>query len=269
MSFRQLLREPMLHFFLLAGVLFLIEQAFTASQKTQIVIDVRTADFLVKQREDLELRVLSPEERADTIDAYVEDEILYTEAYRRGLDRGDSRMRRNLILKMRGLLTGDLAPPTEKQLQQFFEENRERFARKESLTLDHVFFEDITVVPEDLLISLNEGLDPASVGSDAFELRRRMPNMTAKYIAGTFGANAAREIMDIGDEYWHGPFESARGVHFVRVVERFPAQQASFEDVERYLEGDWLMQQSRKAIREEVDRLRDGYEILLESDTGA
>ena len=104
----RLLREPMLHFFALAALLFVLEAYFSAGQKTRIVVDQVTADYLIRQREDLELRVLDEAERASVVDAYVEDEILYREAYRRGLDQGDSRMRRNLILKMRLMATSAL-----------------------------------------------------------------------------------------------------------------------------------------------------------------
>lgn len=269
MSFRQLLREPMLHFFVLASALFLINQALSVTQKTRIVVDAQTAERLIRQREDLQLRVLTAEERADTIAAYVEDEILYAEAYNRGLDRDDSRIRRSLILKMRGLLTGDITPPSDTELRQFFEENQQRFAREASLTIDHVYFGDAAAIAQGLLDRLNAGLDPATVGDNTFELPRRIQGMTHEAVTGTFGRDAAGHILRIRDERWHGPFLSARGAHIVRVVERHPARQATYDSVRPYLEGDWLMQQSRKRIREEVDRLSAGYEVVIEPATDA
>ena len=106
------LREPLLHFAVLAGLLFVIDYWASERQRDEIVVSQQTIDYLIKQREDLELRQLAAEERQDTIDQFIEDEILYAEAYKRGLDRGDSRMRRNLILKMRGLLAGEISEPT-------------------------------------------------------------------------------------------------------------------------------------------------------------
>lgn len=267
MRIRELLHEPLVHFFALAAVLFLINEVASSTQKTRIVIDQKTAEFLIRQREDLELRVLSEAERADTISAFVEDEILYNEAYVRGLDRGDSRMRRNLILKMRGLLSGDVGEPTEEELRAYFESNRSRFSRPASLSLAQVFFDDQTAVPADLREQLGAGLDPATVGTDSLQFRRSMPTMTRRYIVGTFGSDVARAIVAIDDDAWHGPFESAQGVHFVRVVERHPDVQADFESVERYLQGDWLMDRSRAAIRAEVERVRPDYDIVIERDS--
>ena len=255
-----------MHFFVLAGLLFAVEQYFAAGQRTPIVIDQATADYLIRQREDLELRTLSAAERADTIDAYVEDEILYNEAYRRGLDRGDSRMRRNMILKMRGLLTGDLDEPTEAELEAYFEANRERFRRPERLDLDHVHYRDPGAVPEDLVDMLNEGLDPATVGDDGLQFSRRMPGITRRYLSGTFGPEVARNVLAIEDDGWHGPFESAQGAHLFRVRGRAPAEEAAFETVRQYLQGDWLMADSRKVIRSEVDGLMSDYAVRIEAE---
>ena len=72
----QWLREPLLHFAALAALLFVVDYVFTEAAKEQIVVGKNTAEFLIQQREDLELRTLSPEERRETIEQCVEDEIL-------------------------------------------------------------------------------------------------------------------------------------------------------------------------------------------------
>lgn len=267
MSAAGLLKEPLVHFLLLAGLLFGVEQYFAAGQKTRIVVDPATADYLIRQREDLELRTLSAEERAEVIDAYVEDEILYQEAYRRGLDRGDSRMRRNLILKMRGLLTGDLPEPSEEDLRAWFEANRDRFSRPATLDLQQIYFQDPATVPADLPARLQAGANPASFGESDMAQLQQLPEISQRFLVGTFGPVAARAILAIDDEAWHGPFTSVSGVHFVRVLARNPEVQATFEAVRPYLQGDWLMDQSRKAISAELARIRDDYEIVIETDS--
>jgi hypothetical protein len=249
------LREPILHFFVLAALLFLLEAYFSAGQKTQIVIDQATADYLIRQREDLELRVLNPDERADVINAYVEDEILYQEAYRRGLDRSDSRMRRNLILKMRGLITGDLEAPGEEDLQAYFEANRDRFVRAARYDLEQAVFESATAVPD----NVERLLEAGSIES------RRLPDMTRNLIAGAYGPELGREILAIDDGDWHGPFETVQGVHYVRILGRTPELQAEFEAVKPYLQGDWMMDQSRSLIRQEVEKVSADYEVLIEA----
>ncbi len=256
----RLLREPIVHFFALAGLLFAVDAWLSAGQKTQILIDQTTADYLIRQQEDLELRVLGADERRRVIDAYVEDEILYNEAYRRGLDRGDSRMRRNLILKMRGLLTGEVEVPDEAALQAYFEANREKFTRPARYDIEQVHFDSSVPLPADLDAFL------ASDGDQQGVRRRRMPQLTKTLLAGSFGPEAGRAILAIEDSAWHGPFESAQGVYFVRVLGRLPEARADFEAVRGYLQGDWMMERSRALIREEVARVAGDYEVIVEAD---
>jgi hypothetical protein len=260
----RLLHEPLVHFLVLAVLLFALEAAFSGARKETIFVDQQTIAYLIQQREDLELRKLSSNERQETIATFVEDEIFYREAYRRGLDRGDSRMRRNLILKMRGLVVGDVEAPSEEALRAFFEKNRVRFASPATWSLEHVYFSDPGQVTSRLLEELRAGLDPTKVGETMLSMGNKLPRRTQREIAVTFGAEVARAILEFEDDQWHGPFESPRGAHFVRVVSREPAQEGSFESAKSYVEGEWVLAQSRKAIEQEIERLLDDYEVIID-----
>ena len=160
---RYLRGEPLVHFIALAALLFAFDHVWSSAQKEKIILDQQTVDFLVKQEEDLVLRKLTPNERRQLIDGFIEDEILYREAYKRGLDK-DARMRRNLILKMRGLALGDIGKPTDKELRRYFEANRAKYARPPTLSLAQVFYRDPSKVPEGLLDQLRAGRDPKTLG---------------------------------------------------------------------------------------------------------
>lgn len=108
---RRILYEPLFHFLILAGLLFFVDALLSVDTKEQILVDRQTAQYVIKLREELELRPLSPEEKQAVVENYVADEILYRESYKRGLDKSDTRMRRNLILKMRGLITDEVKTP--------------------------------------------------------------------------------------------------------------------------------------------------------------
>lgn len=262
--FIKLGKEPLFHFLILATLLFLFDHLFSSNQKVKIVVDRQTIEFLIKQREDLELRKLSVEERKQTVDSFIEDEILYSEAYKHGLDRGDSRMRRNLIRKMRGLLIGELKRPTENELRDFFEANHEQFTHPATVSLLQVFFSNPAQLPDDILKKLQSGLDLSRIGDFQSGLGRSLPRMSQKGLVGTFGTKAARIILAIDDGQWHGPIESIYGIHFVRITSRDPAREPRYEDIKSYLEGDWMMAQSRKAIAQELQNLSENYEIIIE-----
>lgn len=266
---KTIVREPLLHFLVLAAVLFLADAYWSATRKEQIVIDRQTADYLIEQREYLELRELSPAERKQVIDLYVEDEILYREAYKRGLDQGDSRMRRNLILKMRGLLVRDVKEPTEEELRAYFDANAERFTSPATVSLQHVFFTDLAAIPDGLLEQLRAGRDPTGVGDYRAGFGTFLPDLSQEGLVSGLGQDAAAEILRIKDDQWHGPIESLHGSHFVKVIERSAVEAASFEQVRGFLGGDWRMYQSREAVADELERVRSQYDIVIEGSDGA
>jgi len=74
-------REPLVHFLALAAVLFVVERFWSETKKETIHLDQQVVSFLIKQREELVLRTLTPDEHKQTIDEYIRDEILYREAY--------------------------------------------------------------------------------------------------------------------------------------------------------------------------------------------
>ncbi len=258
-------REPLVHFLALAALLFLLDAIWSGASREVIRVDRATIDFLVKQQEDLVLRKLTPEKRQQVIDGYIEDEILYREAYKRGMDK-NTRMRRNLILKMRGLALGDIKQPTDEELKRYFEANRARYSRPPTMSLMQVFYRDPSKVPEGLLDQLRAGRDPKTVGEYLNGYGRSLSRVSKRELVGMLGTEAARPIVALQDNQWHGPFESIRGVHFVRIFDRQPPREGRYEKVKPYLEQEWMMAQSRIAIEKEVEKLRKDYDIVVETE---
>ena len=256
-------REPLVHFVIIATLIFGLEFVLPG-QKEKLLIDQQTADFLIKQREDLELRKLGMDERQQVIDAFVEDEILYREAYKRGLDKGDTRMRRNLIRKMRGLLMGEMRKPSDQELKDYFEANRAKYSGPATLSLEHVYFRDPSDVPEELIQELRDGRDYQTVGEPLYPYGRSVLRVSNRELVSILGSEAAQQIVPLTDRQWHGPFESNNGAHFVRIIDRRAAQQPRYEDVKSYLAAEWPIIQSRATVEKEVEVLRQAYEIIVE-----
>jgi hypothetical protein len=196
------LREPLLHFAVLAGLLFLADYQASRAQKHEIVVSRQTAEYLIKQREDLKMRELSAEERQAAIDQFIEEEILYNEAYKRGLDRGDSRMRRNLILKMRGLLASEVDDPSEEELLAWYRQNIDRYTISESWSFEQVFFSDPAAVPDSLLIRLREGLDRSAAVAEAVRIRARPIYLST--LTSIFGMLPLMLVPGVGSQIYRG-----------------------------------------------------------------
>ncbi len=90
---RGLLKEPLVHFLALAGLLFGLQAIFAGDTREVISVDADTQEYLFQQRQDLTLRPVSDEEKQQIIEDFVEEEILVREANKRGFADG-SRIRR-------------------------------------------------------------------------------------------------------------------------------------------------------------------------------
>ena len=91
-----------------------------------------------------------------------------------------------------------------------------------------------------------------------------MQRLSRQTLARSLGAEAARSILTIDDDRWHGPLESVQGAHFVRIVGRTSSMQLTYQDVAGYIEAEWNLVQSRRVIQQELERLQDDYEILID-----
>ena len=62
-----ILREPLVHFLAMAGMLFLIQTLFATDERDVIVVDAQTQKFLFKQEEELQLHLQHRRLRNDVL----------------------------------------------------------------------------------------------------------------------------------------------------------------------------------------------------------
>ena len=259
-------REPLVHFLLLTALIFLAQWLFQGDQREEIVIDAATQDFLVKQESDLRLRALTDEEVDQLLEIYIEEEILFREAKKRGYT-SSSRVRRLLVQNMRFFLASEIGEPSEEDLRKYYNENPEEFVRPEARTLDNVVFVDPEAVPPGTLEKLNNGTPPGAVGDDTPYLEKKLYDMTERRIAGYFGPDSAAMVLGIDDDRWHGPIGSPRGAHFVRVSKRTPSSNISFEQAKGWLPGEWQLAEQRRLTDSALQEMRQSYRIVLPEET--
>ena len=256
------LHEPLVHFVAAAGLLFLVSTFWSGGTREAIRVDKATQDFLIKQRAELLLRPLTPQEKKQVVDDFVEDEILVREAKKRGLDNS-GRIRRLLVQNMRFLLSGNLAKPTQSELRSFFQKNQKRYESPPTLTLDHVFFSDPEQVPEGTLSQLKEDTDHSAMGDSNSFMGRKVAAASQRQLVGLFGPDATREILAIKDDDWRGPIVSPRGAYFIRIAERNPARLPRFEDAGTWIEGEWMLAKQREILNRELEGMRSNYQIIV------
>jgi len=260
-------REPLVLFVAGGAALFFAWTALAPREVQAVEIESAALRGLVTMQEELLGRPLTDDERAEVREGYFDDEVLVQEALRRGLHLGDYRTRKRLIQIMRSAMTVTVPDPSLAELQAWFRESIDKYTRPPSATVELVPFPwgDGTSADEiaEALVQLQTGADPQEFGQTGLGTNRRLGNATRADLVRSFGPDFADLVVDLPAGQWHGPFESVHGVHLVRVVERHPAQTPSFEDMEPYLQQDWLMTRTRELQQQRIDELRAEYRIEL------
>ena len=93
-------QEPLVHFLVVAALLFVASASFSEDDRDVIFVDTATQEYLIQQQQDLLLRNMTDSEKQQAIESFIDDEILVREARKRGFEN-NSRIRSLLTQNMR------------------------------------------------------------------------------------------------------------------------------------------------------------------------
>lgn len=277
----RLLKDPLIHFLLLGGLLFVLYSwrgEPEAQNPYQIVISDEEVESMRQVLAVLHGRVPSRDELLETLEPIIKEEILYREAIALGLDRDDSQVRLRLTEKML-FLTQDVSepvPPTDAELASFFADNLERFRVPAMWTFEQFFFSasqhgtELVSVVTDALAELRVGTS-LSFTSDALLFDARYEQLDLAEVERLFGGSFAESLQVLTpNDGWQGPLDSDFGMHLVRVSEFVQSTQPEFENIRADVLSALIALRRFEANDAEYRKLRDRYEVvvnLIESPT--
>lgn len=251
------LREPLLHFALLAAGLFAVAAVL---RRDDDVIEVtrQELDWRILQVEARE-GALSDEDRQLVEEAYIDERVLIREARAMGLE-ADERIDDILVQKMLHILSGDVIQPSDEELAAHYEANREAYATDAAVTVDEVVVAENATLPRALL----EGTPPEQLPAGSVVGHRIMERLTFEDLTQIFGSDGAEIVSDAETGDWWEAQQSARGRHWVRVRERFGTTVPPLEVVRDAVRLDWITAQEQVRLLERVSQLRTNYTVVVE-----
>ena len=210
------------------------------------------------------------------IDEAVDEEILYREALRLGLDRDDAIVRRRLAQKLTFILedAGDAEPPSETEIEEYYARHADRYRRPGRTTFDHVFLSgDNRADPAgDAAVLLGElrGVDDDGWQrlGDPFMLARSYADRSDQEIAGLFGGVFTEAVAGLPVGGWNEPVESTYGMHLVRVNGRTASRAPALAEVRDRVVADLREERRRHRSLAAYQELRDAYEVQLPATAG-
>jgi hypothetical protein len=268
---RRLLREPLVHFLIAGCAVYLVHRTLAPAPVDTISVSREVQLAIVQLEEELRGRSLSDEERAAALAAYVDDEVLLREAYRRGYDRSVARVRKQLLTVMRSMLDEPVPEPSRAQLEAYYREQGERYAPGLALTLDIVaYLPGDAEAPADLAsfqALLAGGADFTQLGARGMMAPPpTLVDATRDRLRLSFGGTFFDEAVAVPDGEWGGPIDTAAGRHFVRPRSRRVLTAPDFDEMEQYLRQEYMFERRREIQQRKIDDMRAGYRIVIEGE---
>ncbi|SHK44901.1 PPIC-type PPIASE domain-containing protein [Shimia gijangensis] len=262
-----LLRQPLLHFFVIGAALFalfsVVDDTPPTPDRPVIVVSTQDAQWLASQFQATRNRPPSAKELEAIVDAYVREEIYVREALALGLDQGDTIVRKRLSQKMEFLTEAgaEASVVDDTMLKAYFDENAETYRSAPRVAFAQVF------LPEPVQESLPAILDALAEGGDFTQVgvRSLLPAIvspiSAQAVDGTFGQGVFEQIAKLEPGTWSGPVTSGYGQHLVRLDVFSPGELPAFEAVRDRIEQDWRRDKAEDLRLERFDQLRNQYDI--------
>jgi len=272
------LKEPLLHFLALGGLIFAVNALINddaANDRSSIVVSLSQQENLASTFARTWQRPPTQDEMNSLIVDFIRQEIAYRESQAMQLDRDDIVIRRRLRQKLVMLAedVASLAPPTEEEVKAYFAENIEDFRQPAVLSIRQIYFGnngnagDEQASAEKLLEQLQRdesSVDIATAG-DASLLPRELENVSESELDSLFGTGFSSALATIEAGSWGGPVASGFGLHLVRVDNRVESRLPELEAVADYVTRELLVIRRQQAIDALYAKLAESYTVSIEA----
>jgi parvulin-like peptidyl-prolyl isomerase len=276
-----LLREPLLHFILIGGLLFggyawLNDKPVKDGTSEPVSIGEGDVRWLKQVWTSQWLREPTADELKGLLNEMIDEELLAREAQEMGLQLHDTIIRRRLAQKLEFLVedTAQLAEPTEEQLKQFYAANITRFETPARISFSQIYFNpgqrnNAASDAMAVLAVLKKNPESDRTAGDRLLLGDNFAEINELGVSSMFGPDFSREVFALEPGEWRGPLKSGYGLHLVLIRQRTPAEPQPFASVKDAVLTEWRKEKQRALTRDYLADLRTKYGVELDDSVKA
>ena len=270
---RKFVREPLLHFAILAGLVFLAYSVMSDGRSSEdMTISVSSSEIerlaalyeteAGTRPNDRDLQAL--------INDHIQQQALAREARALGMADGDVVIERRLAQKMIFMLseTRTVSTPNEDDLRVWFDQNQDQFREPQRTTFDHIFFSSAD--DPEIEATLSALTDDPELAwrqrGNPFMLQRSYSDITRSELMHVFGTDFAAQMDALESEsrQWQGPVRSALGTHLVRINARQESYLPEYSQIRNAVEQAWRDQAQRQETASRIQTIVDKYDVEIE-----
>lgn len=261
---RSWLREPLLHFILLGGLLFVVDH-FVAGKTDDSHSIVVGAEVDLEATQTFKA-ARGREPNAEELDAlhrvWLDNEVLYREGLRLQVDKGDTAIRERVIFKALSVVDSQvkLPPIDEPGLRAWFEAHREKYDETARFDFEEAALSgsNTEATVRGFVADLNKGTPgDAKAGLRVFKAR---PHSN---IVDSYGADFAKALEAATPGTWQA-LQTRDGWRAMRLNVATPPKPASFDVVRGMVLQDWKDATASEQRTAAVRALAKKYTITYE-----
>ncbi len=251
-------------FFVIGLILYLVDVIFNSGNEKEIFISDQEIISLVSAWKSQVGRNPNDDEIARIINNLVEEEILYREALKLGLDKEDRIIKRRLAQKI-SFLKQESNPnsPSNDELIKFFNDNREKYFISATYTFTHYFFSSEKNSEERSLAAYKDINNNQNIKADPFFLGKNFVDVNLRKIQSEFGDEFSSYFNNIELNKWIGPIQSPFGHHIIYVNNYKNAYLPDINNVLKQVEIDLLQDKRDKGLKEYLNNIKSEYTIYI------
>jgi hypothetical protein len=276
-SVKKWFREPLVHFLLIGGALFLLfswRSGSPAGASGRIVVTRGKIEQLATGFARTWQRPPTQRELTGLVEDYIREEVYVREAQQMGLDRDDTIIRRRLRQKLEFLTEDALeAPaPSDEDLHAYLKTHPDSFRVEPRVAFRQVFLDGSRrgAAAQSDARALLTRLSSAGPGADISALgdSRMLPPVielsSQSDVARVFGQEFAAKVSGLAPGGWTGPIESGYGLHLVQVTGRVEGRLPELSEVRDAVEREWRTAQRKERSDALFRSLLARYTVVVE-----
>ena len=238
-----------------------MDQIFNQEDSNSVFISDQRINTLISSWNTQVGRDPSPDELISLINNTIEEEILYREALKLGLDQDDIIIKRRLVQKIMLLKKNSLPEPNESELVNFYQDNLDNYTSSDAYSFEHLFFKKGPDAFNQANKAALEG--HKSSAGDPFYAGDQFSNQTFIQVNDIFGNEFATALSSQKEGLWSDPITSAFGIHLVYISSTNPSRLKTFKEVKDLVMQDFIAYRSDQLLQQFMDELRNEYTVAI------
>jgi len=238
---KKYLQEPLLHFLVLGGLIFLfyayVNDGFTQEEK-KIIISQAKIDQLTYIWQKKHMRSPTKEERQEMIDGEIYAEVMSREAMKLGLDKEDGIIRRRLVQKM-SFVSANLSAllePSDAELKKYLEVHQEEFMSERQISF---------------------------ILKNRVILEKTHTNMSDWEVSRSYGRAFTEKLFTLPVGVWSKDIDTAYGKVEVLVSDKKQAKTPPYATLKSRLKSAWQKEAQKKLEKNFYETLKKEYRITV------